>query len=215
MGRWWRIVVLIYQTDAWKSTRAFWTHKLDSPRSSDLSLGKPSGCPKTGFLRNYSLMAHLSLDLSYSDVAPRMTSARRESQHPKEFTHTKAQVSIVDSTKDFLKDWEEEFTAACQSPLLDIPVLSTFFSHAVSGLRHLSSFPAYLFKLQNFPFIIGKCIHYPGLGTGLDWGPEIKINFKTQAFLKAFFTLPLTTFKPKYNALHKGKSWYIIFLLWL
>lgn len=113
-------------------------------------------------------------------------------------------MSIVDSTEDFLKGLEEEFTAACQSPLLDIPVLSTFFSHAVSSLRHLSSFPDYLLKRQNFPFIIEKCIHYSGLGTGLDWGPEIKINLKPQAFLKAFLTPPPTTFKPKYNVLHKG-----------
>lgn len=94
-----------------------------------------------------------------------MTPGRHESQHPKEFTHTKAQVSIVDFTKDFLK---EKFTGECQSPLLDIPVLSAFFFYAVSSLRHLSSFPDYLFKCQIFPFIIEKYIHYPGLRTGLD-----------------------------------------------
>lgn len=162
------LVMLIYHTLALKSSRASLTHKLDSLCSPDLSIGKSSGSPNIGFLRSYSLIAHLSLDLSSSDVVPRMIPARRESQHPKEFIHTKAQMSIVDSTKDFLKDLEEEFTAACQSPLLDIPAFSTFFSHAVSSLRHLSSFPDYLFKLQNLPFITEKYIHYPGLGTGLD-----------------------------------------------
>lgn len=122
------------------------------------SLGKPSVYPNTFSPTTYSLMAHSSLDFFFLQcrlcVAPRMTPTKHESQRLKEFTYTKAQMSIVDFTKDFSKELEEKFIAVLQSPLLDIPFLSKFHFYEVSSLRHLSSFPDYLLELQIFLFII-------------------------------------------------------------